>query len=84
MNERLGLEEYSQYILENIPKTIVNQNYIESNEEFFNGLLFKMWEDYYTSVLEPLSLTKHLKLICTFLSIMLDYKPDLDLPEDSI
>ncbi len=43
-----------------------------------------MWEDYDTSVLEPISITKQLKILEMFLSVMLEYKPDNELPEDIV
>jgi hypothetical protein len=84
MNERLGLEEYSQYIYENISKIIINRNYIEQNDDFFNEVVFKMWEEYYTSVVEPISIMKQLKHFEMFLGVMLKTQPSLELPEDSV
>lgn len=84
MQDKLGLEEYSQFVLENISKIIINRHYIEDNQEFFNAVLFKMWEDHYKSVLEPISILKQMKHLEMFLGCMLEYTPDLELPEDSI
>jgi len=84
MQDRLGSEEYKMHVLENISKIIINANYIEQNIEFFNNLLFKMWEDYHNSVLEPISILKQMKHLEVFLACMLEYKPDLDLPEDLV
>ena len=84
MNERLGLEEYSQFILENLPKTIINKNYIDDNYDFIHEILFKFWEDYDTSVIEPISLMKHIKLLSTFFSILFHHQPDVTLPEDTL
>lgn len=84
MNDKLGLEEYSQFVLEGISKIIINRNYIEENEDFFNTLLYKFWEEYYTSIVEPITIWKQIKLMEIFLGTMLAEKPTLDLPEDSI
>jgi hypothetical protein len=83
-NERLGSEEYRVHVYENISKIIVNRNYIEENFNFFEKIVFKMWEDYYNSILEPISITKQIKMLELFLSAMIEMKPDLDLPEDIV
>lgn len=84
MNDKLGLEEYSVFVLEGISKVIINRNYIEENEDFFNALLFKFWEEYYTSTVEPISITKQIKMLDIFLYTMLSEQPSLELPEDFI
>lgn len=83
-NDKLGLEEFSQYMLENISKLVINRNYIQENEDFFNLLLFKFWEDYEYSTIENVSLMKQLKLLEIFLGAMIIGKPDVNLPEDII
>lgn len=81
----LGYEEYRLHVYENISKIIVNQNYVNNNFEFFEKLLFKMWEIYYyNSNIEYISITKQIKHLELFLSVMLEMKPDLYLPEDSL
>ncbi len=84
MNEKLGLEEYSNFMTENISKLIINRNYMEENAEFFNLLFFKMWEDYEYSNLEPISLLKQLKLLEIFLGALVTESPTTELPEDSV
>ncbi len=84
MNEKLGLEEYSNFMMENISKLVINRNYIEQNADFFNLLFFKMWEDYEYSNMEPISLLKQLKLLEIFLGTMVTEHPDTQLPEDSL
>lgn len=84
MNDKLGLEEYSVFVLEGISKVIINRNYIEENEDFFNALLFKCWEEYYTSIVEPISIWKQIKMLDIFLYTMLLEQPSLELPIDSI
>lgn len=83
--DKLYYEEYASHVLENISRIIVNQNYINNNFEFFEKLLFKMWElYYYNSNLEPISITKQMRMLEMFLATMIEIKPDLDLPEDSL
>ncbi len=84
MNDKLGLEEYSVFVLESISKVIINRNYIEENENFFNTLLFKFWEEYYTSIIEPISISKQVKMLDILLYAIISEKPSVDLPEDSI
>lgn len=84
-SERLGSEEYRVHVYENISKIIVNRNYIEENFDFFEKIVFKMWElYYYDSILEPISITKQIKMLELFLSVMLEMKPDTTLPEDIV
>lgn len=80
----LGYEEYRIYIYENISKIIVNHNYIEENIDFFEKIVFKLWENYYNSVLEPISIRKQLGVFELFLATMIEMKPSQQLPEDSI
>lgn len=84
MDDKLGLEEYSVFVLEGVSKVIINRNYIEENDEFFNLLLFKMWEDYSKSFIEPISIWKQIKMLEVFLYAMLLEQPSLELPIDSI
>ncbi len=84
MNDKLGLEEYSVFVLESISKVIINRNYIEENEDFFNVILFKFWEEYYTSIVEPISISKQVKMLDILLYALITEKPSVDLPEDSI
>lgn len=83
-NDKLGLEEYRVHILENISNIVVNPNYVRDNIDFFNKVIFKMFQDYENSVLESISITKQIKLLNLFLSVMLSEKPDLELPEDTV
>ena len=47
-------------------------------------MLFKLWEEYYKSVIEPISIWKQIKTLEIFLHAMLLCQPSLELPEDSI
>lgn len=80
----LGAEEYRLHIYENISRIIVNQNYIDENFDFFERIIFKMWEQYYNSVLEPISIRKQISMLELFLATMIEMKPTQELPEDSI
>lgn len=84
MNDKLGLEEYSEFVLEGISKVIVNRNYIEENIEFFNLLLYKFWEEYYTSFVEPISISKQIKMLDIVLYSMIAEKPSVELPDDYV
>jgi hypothetical protein len=83
-NDKLGLEEYRVHILENISNIVVNPNYVKENLDFFNKIIFKMFQDYENSIVEPISITKQIKLLNLFLSVMLSEKPSLELPFDSV
>tara|TARA_R110000782_G_scaffold232667_5_gene318873 strand:- start:2000 stop:2269 length:270 start_codon:yes stop_codon:yes gene_type:complete len=83
-NDKLGLEEYRTHVLENISNIVVNPNYINENIDFFNKVIFKLFQDYDTSILEPISISKQIKMLNIFLSVMISEKPSLSLPEDTV
>ena len=83
-DDKLGQDEHRLHIYENISKVIINRQYIEDNYDFFEEVIFKMFEDYDRSVLEPISVTKQIKMLELYLSVMLELKPSLELPEDCI
>jgi predicted Zn-dependent protease with MMP-like domain len=83
-NDRLGLEEYRTHVLENISMIVINPNYVQENIDFFNKIIFKMFQDYDSSVLEPISINKQIKLLNIFLSVMLSERPSLELPPDTV
>ena len=83
-DDKLGLEEYRSHVLDSVSGIIVNPNYIKNNTSFFDSLLFKMFQDYEGSQIDPISLNKQIKMLNMFLSIMILEKPDLTLPEDTI
>ena len=82
--QTLGQDEYRLHIYENISKIIINRQYIEENYNFFEKIIFKMFEDYDRSLLEPISITKQIKMLELFISVMLEFKPSLEIPEDCI
>jgi hypothetical protein len=81
--DKLGQTEYEEVLLDNISKLVINRNYILENSEFFDAVVFKMFEDYLFS-LEPISITKQAKTFELFLGCMLKYLPTQVLPEDSL
>lgn len=81
--DKLGIDEFTAHVYENISKIIVNQHYINENIDFFEKIVFKMWEIYYyNSNIETISITKQLKHLELFLSVMIETKPSQELPED--
>src|SRR6187402_3027182 len=80
--DKLGIEEYSGHVYENISKIIINQNYINENIDFFEKIIFKMWEQYYYSTVEYVSINKQLAMLELFLSAMIELRPTQELPED--
>lgn len=81
--DKLGQTEYEEVLLDNISKLVINRNYILENSEFFDAVIFKMFEDYLFS-LEQISITKQAKMLELFLGCMLKYSPAQILPEDSL
>lgn len=82
-NEKLGQVEYEEVLLDNISKLVINRNYIYENSDFFNAILFKLYEDYLFS-LEQISITKQAKTLEMFLGCFLKYNLTDELPEDTI
>ena len=82
MEQKLGQVEYEETLLYHISKLVINRNYIIENESFFDGLLFKLYEEYLFG--EEISIVKQAKTLEIFLGCMLKYKPSLILPEDSL
>lgn len=83
-NDKLGFEEYRDHMLENISGVVVNPNYIEENLDFIDNLLFKLFQDYENTQSDIISFNKTIKVINIFLSVMLEQKPKLQLPEDTV
>ena len=46
MEQKLGQVEYEETLLYHVSKLVINRNYIIENESFFDGLLFKLYEEY--------------------------------------
>lgn len=83
-NDKLGLEEYRAHVMDGITSVIVSPNYIKENIEFFNLLIYKMFQDYEYSAVDEISITKQIKILNLFLGAMITEKPSVDLPEDTV
>lgn len=81
--DKLGLLEYTDVLLDNVSKMVISQSYIDENRDFFDNVIFKLWESYINS-LETVSIVKHARYLEIFVGTMLRCKPSLELPEDSI
>ena len=80
---KLGEIEYEEVFLDNLSKIIVNRNYIESNCEFWDNVIFKFWEEYYFSKRE-VSIISQVRLFEIMMDSVFKYKPSLELPEDIV
>ena len=81
--DKLGQVEYEETLLDMVSKVVINRNYISNNQEFWDNLVFKFWEEYYFSI-EPISIRKQAKMIEVFMDCIFKFQPDMELPEDII
>lgn len=81
--EKLGLSEYSEVLLDNVSKVVINRAYIENNQEFWNNIVFKLYEEYFFS-LEQTSIRKQAKLLEIFFNGLFEFHPAVEKPEDII
>lgn len=79
--QKLGQTEYEEVLLDNLSKVVVNRSFIKQNKQFWDNLVFKMFEEYYFSM-EFVSIKKQARLLEIYLHCMFSYKPALKLPED--
>lgn len=82
-NKRLGIAEYSEVLLDNLSKVVVNRNYLEQNQEFWDTIVFKLFEQYYYS-LEEISIRKQAEGLEIFFNALFLFKPSTEKPEDLI
>jgi len=84
MNEnKLGQSEYEEVLLDNISKVVVNRNYIAQNKDFWDAIVFKLFEEYYFS-LEETSIRKQAKILEIFFNCLFELHPAVNKPEDII
>lgn len=83
MEQRLGLTEYTEVLLDNISKVVINRSYIEQNQRFFDKIVFKLFEQYYYS-LEFVSIRKQAEELEIVFSCVFEFKPPVEKPEDII
>ncbi len=84
MQEKLGITEFREVFFDLLSRIVVNQNYIDSNKDFFEHIIFKTYERYEISKTESYSVRQIVVLIELFLDAMLQNKPSVELPEDII
>ena len=82
--QKLGLSEYTEVFYDLLSRIVVNQNYIDSNKDFFEHLIFKTYERYEISKTDSYTIRQIVVLLELFLDAMLQNKPDFELPEDII
>ncbi len=80
---KLGISEYEEVLYDNISKIIINRNYIKQNQQFWNNIVFKMFEEYNFSS-EDVSIRKQARIVEVILAMMFKFKPAQELPEDLI
>ena len=80
---KLGATEYEEVLYDNINKIIINRNYIKQNQQFWDNIVFKMFEEYNFSS-EEVSIRKQAKIVEIILAMMIKFKPAQELPEDLI
>lgn len=83
-NQKLGITEYREVVLDNISRLIVPSSHIERNESFFEHVIFKSYEKYANSKTENYSINVIVSLLELFLDSAFKYKMENELPEDEI
>lgn len=83
MEDKLGQVEYYEVLLDNISKIVINRNYISRNQQFWDSMVFKMFEEYRFS-LEDISIRKQAKLLEIFFGSLFEFSPETEKPEDII
>lgn len=81
MEDKLGMSEYEEVLIDNISTVVVPRSYLEQNRDFWNGLVFKLFEVYHYSI-EPVSIRKQAQMLEIFFSSLFSYQPSIDKPED--
>ena len=83
MDKRFGEIEYEEIFLDKLSKVIVNRNYIEQNSQFWDIVIFKLWEQYYFSKRE-ITIDSQVQSFEIIMDSVFKYHPALELPEDII
>jgi len=83
-DQKLGLSEYREVILDNISRLITNQRHIEENFQVYETIIFKSYEKYANSKTENYSINQILSLLEIFLDSVFKHKMDNELPDDVI
>jgi hypothetical protein len=80
-NQKLGQSEYEEVLLDNISMVVINRNYIKENLDFWNNIVFKMFEEYYFSS-EEISIRTQARFLEIFFDCNIKFKPAQELPND--
>ena len=82
--QKLGLTEFTDVFYDRLSRVIVNSSYIEDNQEFFDHILWKFYDRYLNAKTEIYTINMLITTVEIFLDSLLKFKPDLELPEDTI
>lgn len=81
--ERVGQVEYSEILLDNISTVVIPRSYIEQNQDLWDDIVFKFFEEYYFSP-EEISVRKQAKMLEVVFGKIFEYKPSVEKPADII
>jgi len=84
MEELLGYEEFRIEVYDRLSRVITNQNHIDENQDFYEEIIFKMFEKYKNGTVNRVSITQCVLLFDIFLHSMFENKPKTFLPEDLV
>jgi hypothetical protein len=79
--DKLGISEFEEVLLDCLSTIIIPRSYIEENKEFWDSIVFKLFEDYYYSP-EPLSIRKQAKTLDIVFNSLFTFKPPVEKPTD--
>lgn len=82
--QKLGLNEYREVVLDNISRLVTNQKHIDENSLAYETFIFKSYEKYANSRTENYSINQIITLLEIFLDTVFKYKMDNELPDDVI
>ncbi len=82
--QKLGLNEYREVLLDNISRLVTNQRHIDENSSVYETFIFKSYEKYANSKTENYSINQIITLLEIFLDAVFKYKMDNELPDDVI
>lgn len=83
MEDRLGNIEFEEVLMDLISPMILNRNYIATYKEFWDNLVFKLFENYYYSKID-LPPSHYAKIVDIFFGNLFEYPSSSEKLEDII
>lgn len=81
---KLGYTEFSDHFYDQLSHLITNQAHIDQCQDFYEEIIFKLYELYLHSKSESFSVNQCVRVFEVVLFSMFKYNPTTQLPEDLI